>query len=117
MEINWKTIWNEFENELSNRLQEGVLNEWSMQAEIIERIIERHMAQHVVKMKADEVVLETGKYYWATEPDCSWEDTPVNPFIVLYEVILGKEWFSLCGSGENYELDEIIVLKKVEDYD
>ncbi len=43
MKIDWVTIWQEFENELSNRLQEGVLNEWSMQQEIIERVIERNL--------------------------------------------------------------------------
>ena len=42
MSINWKKVWQEFDDELSNRLQEGVLNEWSMQQEIIERVVERN---------------------------------------------------------------------------
>jgi hypothetical protein len=45
MKIDWVVVWQEFENELSNRLQEGVLNEWSMQQEIIERVIERNLTQ------------------------------------------------------------------------
>jgi hypothetical protein len=43
MKIDWVVVWQEFENELSNRLQEGVLNEWGMQQEIIERVIERNL--------------------------------------------------------------------------